>query len=176
MARLYVANTTKQHHNFLAWIPESTKQYCETVRIGSQLCIGDFPLDQIDLIVKQHARYGLVPYKEIKNLRTFAGLCYSVGAPVPLEAILQGVQHNDRALDERAAERREEQAAAISDNITSAMRERGVDVPRTELTIVEDTQRGAEPKVAEGFETVKEGVAPRHGNRMSRKAQRRFTQ
>jgi len=86
------------------------------------------------------------------------------------------VQHNDRALDERAAERREEQAAAISDNITSAMRERGVDVPRTELTIVEDTQRGAEPKVAEGFETVKEGVAPRHGNRMSRKAQRRFTQ
>lgn len=171
--RLYIANTTKQHHQFLYRLPEDSVPRSASVKIGTQEQLpGDFSPEQIQHIVDQKTPYGLKNWAEVKNTRDFVGLCYSVGKPVEMDHILTAVEHNDEVLDSAAEDRREVEAAVVANNIQSSMREVGVDVARTEVTMQEDTGKsGKEPSVANGFEIgAKPDTTSKHGARKSRRA------
>lgn len=164
MPKLFIANTTKQIHDFICWLPGVSKLYQTQIKPGSQVMIGDFTTSDIDNIVKQHAVYGLRASRDVPKDREYVGLCYSVDKPVTMTVLYDGFAKNDEILNERAEVRREEQAAAIAANIKQTMAEHGVDVPRAEVTLVEETRGGVTPSIAKGYEVVDEGVLPRHGN------------
>lgn len=174
MATLYIANTSKQHHQFMYRLPEQQIPRSDIIRIGAQMRIGDLSREQIDHIIKQHQRYGLKSVDELQRNRDYIGLLYSIDKPVPLnnERVLGDTfAHNDEVLNDKAKDRREEAAVAVAENIQNTMQHHGVEVPRAEVEVVEDT-RGT-PKVADGYEVVREGTRPRHEGRRSGRAERR---
>lgn len=160
MPKLYVANVSKQHHIFTYRTPES-RHAPIMIPIGQQREItgkhGELGHDDIALILKDKAPYGLVDIKEIKNRREFTGLCYSIGDPVKVDTFYEGLEQNDKALDERSAEIREEAASAIATQMEETLR---TPVKRTEVELVEQT--AGTPKIAEGTEVLGDGTAARH--------------
>lgn len=173
MATLYVTNNTRQHHQFTYRVPESDKLHEQTIPAGQQVAVvRDAGLETIEFIVKHNRKYGLREANEAKNLRAFAPLTYTVDKPTTADRILETFESNDNALNDSAEQRREDQAAVIAEGIQSTMREHGVDVPRTEVTIVEDTKGGQAPAVSEGYEIVAEGVQPRNGGKPGKRAAR----
>jgi hypothetical protein len=168
MAHLYIANTSKQHHDFAYRLPEEQNIRYEPIRAGSQVRLpGDLPHDLIQRIVKQHECYGMKSVSELQRNRHFVGLCYSVDKPISLDAIHETFETNDVAMNERAEDRREETAAAIGSEIQSTMQAHGANVSRSEVETIEDTK--GTPTVASGYEILSEGTAPRHGSKPGRK-------
>ncbi len=166
MPKLYIANTSKQHHLLLVRLPEESKVISQDIRAGQQVVVGNRNLTQadVDYVVSKQTRYGLKPVAELHRNHAFVGLLYSVDKPVQLDHIYSTFEQNDDALNEKASTRREHEAASIASRIQETMASMGVDVPRAEVTVVEDT-RGQSPRIAEGFEVVAEGVTPRHGGK-----------
>lgn len=174
MARLYIANTTKQHHHFFYRLPEDSVPRGVMIKVGAQEQLpGDLSLENIERIIGQHERYGLKNWAGIKNAKDFVGLCYSIDKPILVDHILTAVEHNDDVLDTAADDRREVEAAAVAGSIQNSMREVGVNVARTEVTMQEDTGKsGKEPRVANGFEIgPNPEVTSKHNARKSRRAQ-----
>lgn len=161
--QLFVANTTKQHHDFTYRLPEDKNTRMETIKAGTQLAVGgDLPSNIVAEIIKQHAPYGLRDANELSRLDDYVGLCYNIGKPVPLENMLFLFDSNDKQLDSRAVERRETEAVAIAQTVETMGRETGTPVRRTEIETQESTVGGAEPKLNSGIEVPREGVPPRH--------------
>lgn len=166
MAKLFIANTTKQHHDFAYRIAEERQARQETIRAGTQMAIGgELTHDVIVSIIQQHEAYGLRDATTISRMRDFVGLCYSIDKPVPLDNMLYTFEKNDETLNDRAANRREQAAAAIAQNIQSSAAELGVRVPRTEVETVEETR--GQPNVDNRFEILEQGVNSRHGAKPS---------
>jgi hypothetical protein len=175
MATMYVANLNRQVNDFTYRLPEETKPKSIKIQIGQQVRLGDMSQDTIDRIVQQMARYGLRNVTELQQTRGYVGLLYSVGKPVPLdnERIVDGtVEQNDAVLNASAETRREATAAVVASQIQSEMAQRGVQVPRAEIEIVEET-RGATPKLARGYEVVQPGMKSRHDAPLSERAKKR---
>lgn len=162
MAILYVANTSKQHHHFYYRLPEEPTARYEEIRIGTQARIGgeDLSLEIINRIIKQHEPYGLKAESDLGRTRGYVGLCYSIDKPVKMDSLLGAFESNDKALNERAEDLREETAVAVANGIQSTLEASGGTMNRAEVETVEDT-RGT-PSVATGYETTREGVEPRH--------------
>lgn len=171
MASLFIANTSKQHQIFMYRLPEHAIPKYADIRVGTQVKIpGDLSPEAIKLIVEHAAPYGLKAVSELPRNRDFVGLCYSVNEPVKLDHLFSTFEHNDVVLNDKAEERREDQAAIIAQEIQNAMREVGVEVPRAEVTMVEDTKDT--PRVANGYEITAPGVAPKHGGKPGRRSDR----
>lgn len=157
MPRLFVANLSKQYHEF-HYSRLEKKNTVITIPVGQQRQIGgDLSPEDVALIVGHHARYGLVSVNEIKNRREFTGLCYRIGDPVAIETFYESYEKNDEALDERSADIRQEAATAMANQIEETLR---TPIHRTEVEMVEQTP--GTPKIAEGIEVVAEGTTPRH--------------
>ena len=157
--KLFVANLSKSHHRFFWQMPERIKINVTDIPIGQQRQIaGDLSAEQVNRIVTHHQRYGLLPAKEIPNLRQYAALCYSIDAPVDLETFYEGYERNDGEIQARSEEMRAETVVAINAQ-TSQM----LDTPvhRTEVEMIEQTTGGT-PRIAAGIEVVTEGTRPRH--------------
>ena len=171
MPRLFIANCTKQHHDFVYRVPETMQLKSQLIRAGEQAWIAntEFTSDWIEKIVKDHRRYGLVHATEVKNARTFVGLCYMVDKPMTLDAILNGFAVNDEVLEERAEERRERVASEAVAGIQSTMRTMGVNVPQAEVEFVEEPGDGKAPALAKGYQAVAPGRAPRHEGKPSKR-------
>lgn len=172
--KLYVANLSKQNYSFAYRLPEERNNRQQDIRVGAQAIVGDFALDTINYIVRQHEVYNIVNVKELKRTKGFVGICFSIDKPVQLDNadfVDETVERNDAALNDRAEERREEASASIAGQISDAMREHGVNVPRAEIEIKEET-RGT-PRINSGYEVVRDGVQPRHGGRHSNRHARR---
>lgn len=165
MPFLYVANMTRQHHQVNYRVPEYQQARFQDIPIGSQVRLGgeDMSTEQIEFIVKQLHAYGHKSVREISQPKTFVGLCYSIGKPVNLDEILEGVEKNDVALNKQAEERRSTVAEAIANQHQRLAQESGMDHQRTEVETIEDT-RGT-PGVASGIEVTAEGVEPRRDGR-----------
>lgn len=171
MATLNITNLTRQHHQFCYRLPESTQLYEQKIPAGAQVpVVRNVGLDIIEYIIEQHRIFGLVSEEEAKNSRVFVPQFYTIDQPASADRILETFDSNDVALNEGAAQRREDQAAVIADGIESTMRERGVEIARTEVSIVEETKGGEKPQVSEGFEIVAPGVQPRNGGKPGRRA------
>ena len=160
MTVLFVANVTKQVHTFTYRLKAREKLCEEKIPPGAQIRVGseDFTKDEIDDIIKHHARYGMRPAAEASRIRGFVGLCYSIDKPITLDRILETFERNDVALTERAAERREETANAVAKGIEEKL---GVPVKRVEVETIEDTT--GTPRIAEGLEVVNDQSGTRHG-------------
>lgn len=139
MTKLYIANCTKQVIDFLYRVPESARVHQQTIGIGQQVMVykESARADEIDYIIGQHARFGLVRESEIDRTKVFIGMCYSVGQPVNMERVQSALEHNDEVLTEVGAQTRLESAVALNDSLERSTGKDGglrhVDVEITEV-------------------------------------------
>lgn len=158
--RLFIANTTKQHHHFAYRIAEQGLRM-PLIKAGQQICLRDLTSDQIGSIVKQHTIYGIQDAKELSRLKKcYIGICYSIDEPVSITQMLTVYENNDKALAARADERIVETAAAVQEvTATHLHKTFGIDKdavrPTVEATVIEDTADGGHPAVARGVEVGK---------------------
>ena len=157
--RLYVANATKQNFDFMYRLPEVTGIRMQTIPIGGQVQItGELTTPQVDSIIAQHTKYGMVAVDEIDRSRNFTGLCYSIDKPVPVAKIMTAVRLNTNVLQERGRRMRQEAAVAENNRIEQTLIEN--DIPGTlnklEVSVVEEKDRtDGEPMVAEGVRVTR---------------------
>ena len=121
MAKLYIANCTKQIQDFWYRVPGcdgSGKAYgprMQKILEGSQVMIsGDLQQEEIDFIVADNARYGLINVDEVDRAKPFVGLCYSIGKPVAVPKIEKLFVHNQEILEQRAEDNLK--ATALANN------------------------------------------------------------
>jgi hypothetical protein len=178
--KLYVANCTKQVQDFVYRVPETLgPARMQRIEIGRQVPLsGDLNTKQIDSIIEQHAKYGLVPADEVDRTKPFIGMCYAVDKPVPLTRMQSAIIHNDEVLALRGQHLRQEAAVAVN----NAMEDQapGSGLKELEMTIVEDQRKdGSSPEVNEEIvvsrapEAGKIGDTPRKGTPRSGRGVRR---
>ena len=165
--KMYVANGTRHHQDFIFRLPENPNSRIMKIPVGSQVQVpGDLSQKDIDAIVEQHGRYGLVPADSVDSTKTFIGMCYSIGAPVKVNKISAMDEHNQDVLEE--AGRRNRTEAAIATHEALAANVPGFSA--VETSIVEDTRRsGSAPRVDEGFRVSRDAPeAPASGRQNPR--------
>lgn len=134
MTTLYIANTSKQHHDFVFRIAsENQRTRVQKILMGEQVRIyRDTDVETIDSIIKQHEQYGLVDASKIDQRKPFIGLCYSVDKPIKVEKFMYASEHNDDVLIDQGREIRKEQAAAtyasFEENLPATMRQLSTEV------------------------------------------------
>jgi hypothetical protein len=124
MTTLYIANCTKQPHEFTYRVPvedgEGLTRRVQVQRIdpGTQQRIhNETAMIVLEMIVDQHIKYGLKPVAEVVRTKDFVGLCYSFDKPVNLDRLGYTFDHNEGVQQEISEERREEVALAIDRGI-----------------------------------------------------------
>lgn len=162
LQKLFVANTSKHNQELHYWVLGAPRAYSETVPVGQQieLCKGK-PLtnDDFNHIIQQLERYGAVSVKSLGKHKKYAGVCYQFDKPIDIDAIYEGIQHNDNAIAEESLENRKAVAAAMNHNLNEVSRGH---VSEVELTIEEQTKPGSdEPTKIETISAVREGKTPR---------------
>jgi len=168
--KLYIANTTKHIQEFLYRIPEFDRVFPQTIQPGQQVLIyQDAPKDVLEHIVNQHTdtpKPFCVSVEEAARNHGFIGLIYSFDKPVPLTKIERQFEANDEALAEQGGEQRKEAAAALSHTTDQQASNMGASVNALEMSIVEQTQKGAqnnEKGINEVVSVVKPGKASKGG-------------
>ncbi|HID8400050.1 MULTISPECIES: hypothetical protein [Serratia] len=112
--KFYIANTTKQRHDFAYRQPETGRLIYNPINAGAQSVVMDGTRAEIDQVIQQHAVYGLIDATKIDQNRVYIGLCYSVDKPVESRIIEKAMRDNDDHLTRAAHERR--QASVIATN------------------------------------------------------------
>ena len=178
--RMYIANCTKQNHVFTYRVPDSEETLSRPraleIKAGSQIRLpDDLNQSQIDAIVEQYARYGMVELKEIDRKKDFAGLCYNIDCSVNIDTIRVGLSHNDQVLRELGAKMRQEAGVAAFQKAEQIADEAGIGLNSVELSVVEDnpdkndSTREGDP-VAEGVRVNRnEEPGPTKGKSMHRR-------
>lgn len=135
--KMYIANCTKQPHDFIYRLPEEGKVRKQHIKELSQtLLSGDFNVKEIEGIIQQHKRYGFVNVGEIDQTKVFSGLCYSLDKAIPAAKMLKLLNHNVDVLVEMGKENRKEAAVAVSNEINEKVGGLG----NLEVEIIEDTK------------------------------------
>ena len=73
MAKLYIANCSKQNFLLTYMLPENPKAFIHEMRPGTQVCL-THTSDEIDRIIAQHELYGMQPADKVT--KGFGGRCY----------------------------------------------------------------------------------------------------
>lgn len=122
MAILYIANTTKQHHDFLYRVAEENgRTRIQKIMSGEQIRVHkEETKDVLMNIVDQHVTYGLVEAAKIDQTKPFIGLCYAFDKPIAVEKFMYADEHNMSVLEEQGREIRRTQAAALHGQIEQA--------------------------------------------------------
>lgn len=159
MTKLFVANTTKQNWMFTYRLPGGTQHFMRRIPAGQQICLDNLQSDEIDVVIKQNAVYGMQPAKEMSRRKGYAGIVYSVGDdPINIDRMLETFNQNDDVRDGEAQERRVTTAAAIGDNIANEMHKatgrpkESLQPKRLEVEVTEETDGKA--TVASGVEVI----------------------
>lgn len=128
MSKLYIANCTAQRQSFMYRLPETSGSgemggmRVQDIEMGQQIVLsGDLNKFQIDSVVQQHAKYGLIAVDEVDRTRGFTGMCYSVDKPVPVSKLLYVIDGNRKALDLRGKQMRTEAAVAVNQQVENTM-------------------------------------------------------
>lgn len=148
--KLYIANCTKQVQDFCYRVPEEPGLKRQTIPIGQQIPLSyDFTKMQIESVIAQHERYGMVHVSQIDLEKGFTGLCYDIDKRVSVESILAGLDHNQTVLIKRGQDIRRKNAISISHEINNQLAEsllpQGIDAQLRELevTIEEEERAGS---------------------------------
>lgn len=186
MPKLFIANTTKQHHDFVyrpkigsggktedgVLKPIYGEMRLQHIPVGGQICVSGVSTDaEIRNILDQHKH--IVEFKSLNRVRGFQGLCYRQDDPVPIEEILERLETNDKV---RTEENKDRQAATAL-KIASKMREVASDdqSPFKDLheTNVQVAQKGDKevnegtPKLNQVVEVTEDGKSPTTRGRKS---------
>lgn len=172
MPKLYVANLSKQNHQFLYSIPtkkdskENLGHRTTDIPMGQQRQIDSSDLQQwqIDAIVSHHQNYGMKSVAEARQIKGYTGMVYS-DKPIDVNEsgfVEEVTKESGDTLNEAVNKRREATTAAISQNLSAIGEQSGAPLQRTEVEQQEDTT--GTPQVAVGVETVAQGVEPRNTN------------
>lgn len=158
MAKLYIANCTKQRHDFLYRAPEQKHHVKEPIEIGAQIMVWkDAPREELIGIVEQHEIYGLIPVSDIDRTKHFVGMCYSFDKPIDVNKIMYTVENNDSVLEAGALEARKESAQVISHSLGQIAQDSGNGLNSVEVEIQEMTRPGHDPKMNETITVQREG-------------------
>lgn len=139
--QIFIANITKQAHDFTYRKREVNKLVTRPISAGGQILI-DTDKDEIDFIIEQAGRYGMVHHKEIRNGKNFNGLAYNFDKPLNIEAIKAGIQHNDEVMEAVALEARQNAAVATDSALQDVARNGGAKVSGLEVEITEVKRQG----------------------------------
>lgn len=174
MAELFIANCTRQPHDFHYRVPaEDGRAYIRRIQIqriepqSQQRIHTDAPLPVLEAIIDQHRAYGLVPVADVVRAKNFVGLCYSFDKPVDLSRLEYAIDHNKGVLVERGDVTRQETAVAvdraIEQNLEDARRASpelpAASVASVEVETLEDS---AQPSFGKGVRVDKQtpGTSP----------------
>lgn len=188
MAKLWIANTSKQHHTFLyrpkigdggktddgILRPVFGEIRKQDIPVGGQICVtgDDLKDSEIRNILDQHKH--IVDFKSLNRVKGFQGICYRIGPdPVPMDEILERIETNDKVLTEDNKDRQARRALEIAANMRGASQ--SDDAPFKDLreTDVQVSQKGDKevnggtPQLNQVVEVAEEGKEPSGRGRKS---------
>lgn len=141
--KLFIANCTKQNADFTYRIPETQKLTSQPILAGQQIEVyKDTSAHELQAIIDQHTMYGLVAAKDVKRTEAFIGMCYSLGQPVDIEAVMLAAEHNDEVLEKRGQEIREQLTGAIDHQVKTEAQEAGTAAHNVTVEIQEEQKPG----------------------------------
>lgn len=146
MTQLFIANVTKQLVQFAYRVPERQGVVVQPIPIGGQIKVtplggkDDLSTPEIDAIIDQHRKYGLIPVEEVDSSKVpFCGMCYSVGKPITVDRLHKAMKRNEDALEEQGKVIRQEAAVAVNNQIEGTI---GENLRQLEMSITEEEPRG----------------------------------
>lgn len=162
MTTLFIGNTTKQHNDFVFKMPETGKTISRKIVAGTQeVILRDATDGQVNAVIDQHKKYGLISETEAKKAKNFIGLLYSTDKPIKLGSLQLAFHHNQEILEAQAEKNLEHIGQAAKNTLDQVSRDgEGSGLPRLELEVVEEAKDGKTAKVAKGVEMTKPGVRP----------------
>ncbi|HEY0181252.1 MAG TPA: hypothetical protein VGC09_00455 [Rhodopila sp.] len=158
---LYIANASYQTQVFIYRLLESKTPRQQPIRRGHQIKItGDLSTEDIDYVVGQHRKYGLISTAEVDANRTHTALIYSVGKPVPPSKVEAIMARNKEVLQARGKQIRKEAAMAEAVRVEKDLTEQGARPEsllemNTEIVEQNHDDRDSTPAVAEGFRVTR---------------------
>ena len=153
--KLYIANCSKQDHQFTYMIMENPRPFMEKIRAGAQIVI-DRPPNELDQIINQHSRYGLMEATKVK--KGFGGIAYRMDKPISVEAIESGIEQRDQEMIDRALEARKITAVASDQILLDKAQEMGIKQKSgLEIEVVEEKEEVVAPADIGSIEVEKKG-------------------
>lgn len=168
MPTLYVANASKQRHDFIYRIPEEVGVRRQAIDPGSQIVVyqPNAGAPTIKAIIDQHRNYGLTDVAEIDRRRPFVGLCYQLDKPIKVEKIMYADEHNSEVLTGLSQEARQAAAAALHGSISKEVEKATGGVGRLEALEVELVeQNGSDEPGLNEVMSVSQDQQPRQAKR-----------
>lgn len=176
MPAMYVGNASKQIIQFAYRVPERKGVVVQPIPIGGQVLLApngtntDLSSLDIDSIVKQYSKYGMVEVSELDSTKEpFTGCCYSVGKPISVDKLRRAMERDEDRLEKLGQKIRQEAAVAVNSQIESNLGAplRGLEMSASEIEpnggFKDD---GTKKHVAEGVRVTRrqEGRNPRRGS------------
>jgi hypothetical protein len=157
MPTLYIANTSKQKHDFVYRIPEENGTKRQLIPAGGQITVyqAGATSEVLKSIIDQHLQYGLIDVADIDRRKPFVGLCYRFDKPIDVEKIMHADEHNAGVLTQISQEARKLSAVAAHAKIN----EDANLVDGFELEIVEQNRKG-DPGINETVTVTRDGADP----------------
>jgi hypothetical protein len=173
MTELFIGNATKQVLHFPYRVPERKGVIVQQIPIGGQIKITpygtntDLSLPDIDAILHQHAKYGMVNVTDLDTTKEpFTGICYSIGKPIPVNKLLAALEKDEIRLEQLGVDMRQQAAVAVNNQIEERI---GAPLRGLEMSVAEiEPNSGFKydaKHVAEGVRVTRseEGMAPQRG-------------
>jgi hypothetical protein len=147
--KIFVGNATRQYRTFAYRVPESGRPRTQDIPMGGQIQLtGDFSQNEVDAIVDQHRKYGLIEVKDIDRRKSFAGLCYQIDKPIRVSELQTAMVIRTEVLVERGKETRKAVALASAANLEQQLsdQERPEGLRGVETSFMEDNFDGREER------------------------------
>lgn len=177
MQKMFVANCTRQVQAFLYRLPENNQPRSQMIAIGGQTQIsGDLSTPDIESIIQQYEKYGLVSLVEVKKHDGFAPFVYSLDKPVPPEIISMMVERDTEELQERGREQRKNAAIVMASQIGKQARESGLDLDLEEIRVdvTEDNDGAARDRRSRtGGDRIEEKIVVTREDRVAKRGRGR---
>lgn len=135
--KMFVANASRQTNHFAYRKAGGAGPYQQEIPAGGQIQVsGDLAPEDVEAILKQHTKYGLIHIDQIPRSQGVCTLCYLVGErPIRLERIQELLLRNDRVLRQRGKDAREAAAIALNEQIEQSMLEQQMPGRLAELDV-----------------------------------------
>lgn len=173
MPHLFIGNVSKQIHMFAYRSLERPGIVTQPIPIGGQIRVSPMGSDkelttpEIDYVIEQHTRYGMVKVEELdSNRHPFNGLCYSIGKPISVEKLRKAMKKAEDSLNVLGKQMRKEAALAVSSQIENQI---GAPLKNFEMSFAEEEPRGGytddTDHLAEGVRVTREELPNVEGRR-----------
>lgn len=159
--KIYIANCSRQVVDFSCRVPEIKGLIRQQIQPFSQIraVSDDLNVKQIEAIIKQHDKYGMINVTEIDRTKAFVGLCYSLDKTINVDKIRSAHHRNQSVLTAKGEQQRIEAAVAVAQQIDNKS---GGAMTSVEVEILETNEDKRNPLL--------EGVALNENVRVDREA------